>query len=90
MAIAYDDERRGIINLTSGQPFGISIQYNEDQGLVINEMTDFFPLFIEAMLDFFDTEKSPVPREQTLEIAALIEAGSTALKKQDTWVTKAK
>ena len=86
MIIAYDDERRGIINLTPGQPFGITIQYGKDQGLVVGEMNDYFPCFIEAMLRFFNTGISMIPKEETLEIAALIEAGSAALTSQDTWV----
>jgi predicted dehydrogenase len=86
MIIDYGNERRGLINLTPAQSFGMTIQYGEDKGLVINEMTDFFPRFVEAMLYFFDTAKSPIPKKQTLEIAALIEAGTTALKNPDIWV----
>lgn len=86
IAIDYGDERRGLINQTPAQPFGITLQYGEDQGLVINEMNDFFPLFIEAMLTFFDTGKPLIPGEETLEIAALIEAGAKALETPDTWV----
>jgi hypothetical protein len=37
-------------------------------------------------LDFFETGKPPVSNEETLEIMALIEAGSKALKNYDTWI----
>jgi hypothetical protein len=49
-------------------------------------MDDFFPRFIDGMLTFFDTGKSLVPQAQTLEIAALIEAGNMAITRPDTWV----
>ena len=86
MAIAYDDQRRGLITLTPGHPFQLTAQCGDDPALVINEMDDFFLPFIEAMLTFFETGESLVPKEQTLEIAALIEAGRNALDKPDTWV----
>ena len=86
MVVDYADGRRGSINLMPGIPFGMTIRYGQDQAVAIDTMDDFFPRFIEAMLRFFDTGKSTVPKEQTLEIAALIEAGQEALKKMDQWV----
>jgi len=41
---------------------------------------------IHAMLDFFETGQPPVPKEETLAIMALIEAGRKALASYDTWV----
>ena len=86
MVVDYGDGRRGTVNLIPGQPFRLSAGYGADKCVVINEMADFFPRFIEAMLKFFDTGISPVPVRQTLEIAALIEAGTKALETPDKWV----
>jgi hypothetical protein len=86
MVIDYGDGRRGSINLTSGHPFQLSAQYGQDKVAVINDMPDFFPLFIEGMLTFFGTGKPLAPKEETLEIAALIEAGTKALETPDRWV----
>jgi hypothetical protein len=38
------------------------------------------------MLDFFETGKPAAPKEETLAIMALIEAGRKALTSYDTWV----
>lgn len=86
MVIDYNDGRRGTINLMAGHTFQFSTLYGENKLVVIDQMDDFFPRFIEGMLTFFDTGKPLVPKEETLEIAALIEAGTTALKHPDTWV----
>ncbi|MDD3805399.1 MAG: Gfo/Idh/MocA family oxidoreductase [bacterium] len=86
MIVDYEDGRRGSINLLPGYAFQLSAQYGENKSLAIDTMDDFFPLFIEAMLAFFDSGKSVIPQEQTLEIAALIEAGNAALLRPDTWV----
>jgi len=86
MVVNYRDGRRGTINLIPGHPFQLSIQYGEDRALVIDHMEDFFPRFVDAMLAFFTTGESPIPVEQTLEVAALTETGLAALKTPFTWV----
>ena len=49
-------------------------------------MNDFFPKFIDAMLEFFETGKAPFPAEQTLAVAAILEAGIKATGNKDKWV----
>jgi predicted dehydrogenase len=86
MVIDYGDGRRGCVNLAGGLQFGMTINYGDKKVVEINTMNDFFPRFIEAMLAYFDTGKITVPKAETLEIVALIEAGTAALKKPDKWV----
>ncbi|MCX6993940.1 MAG: Gfo/Idh/MocA family oxidoreductase [Kiritimatiellaeota bacterium] len=86
MLVDYADGRRGVVNLFPSHPYQISVQYADKESLVIDVMDDFFPRFIEAMLAFFESGRSPVPKEQTLEIAALIEAGIAALRTPDRWL----
>ncbi len=86
MVIDYGDGRRGCVNLAMGMQFGMTINYGDSKLVEINTMNDFFPRFIDAMLVYFDTGKIVVPKEETLEIAALIEAGTDALKTPDQWV----
>jgi len=86
MVVDYGDGRRGSIDLVWGHPFQLTAQYGKDKCVVINDMPAFFPRFIEGMLTFFSTGKPLAPMAETLEIAALVEAGTTALAKLDTWV----
>lgn len=86
MVVDYGDDRRGVINLIPGHGFQFSMQYGDNGLVVADNMVDFFPRFIEGMLKFFDTDKSIVPVEQTLEIAAIVEAGTVALNEPDKWV----
>ncbi len=86
MVIGYGDGRRAVMNMVPDHPFQFSVQFGENTTIVENSMSDFFPRFIEAMLKFFDTKESVVPIEQTLEIAAIIEAGTSALDLPDEWV----
>jgi hypothetical protein len=86
MVIDYDGGRRGVINLIPGLGFQFNAQFGDEGLVVANDMTDFFPCFIEAMLAFFQTGESLVPIEQTLEVAAILEAGNQALRTPDQWV----
>lgn len=86
MVVDYGDDRRGVINLIPGHGFQFSMQYGDSGLVVADNVVDFFPRFIERMLKFFDTARSVVPVEQTLEIAAIIEAGTAALNQPDKWV----
>jgi hypothetical protein len=86
MIIDYGDGRRAVMNQIPNHPFQFSVQYGDTGVYVCDSMTDFFPRFIEAMLRFFDTGVSVVPVEQTLEIAAILEAGTAALSRPDEWI----
>lgn len=86
MAIEYPDQRRAVFNQVDGFPFQFDVQYGESGVILVEEMADFFPRFIEAMLRFFDTGETQVPSDQTLEIAAILEAGTAALKTPGQWV----
>jgi predicted dehydrogenase len=86
MVIEYPDQRRGLFSQSPGFPFQFNVQYGENGTINVNDMADFFPRFIEAMLKFFDTGESQAPPDQTLEIAAILEAGTQALKTPGEWV----
>lgn len=84
VVVDYPDGRRGSV-LQAGFEFEFNVRCS-DKALTVSDLGDFFPRFIEGMLAFFETREAPVPKEQTLEIMALIEAGRNALATPDTWV----
>ncbi len=90
LIIDYGGGRTGSINLTPGAPFQFTgAKKNPDgslAGIHAAQMGDFFDRFIEAMCDFFNTTQSLIPESQTLEIAALIEAGAKAIALPGIWV----
>lgn len=86
MVIDYADGRRAAVNVIPNHPFEYSVSYGDGGIVVLKELPDYFPRFIDAMLAFFESKEPSVPIEQTLEITALIEAGVTALKTPDQWV----
>lgn len=86
MVVNYRDGRRGVINLIPGHPYQFSAQYGEERALVIDHLDDSSLRLVDAMLAFFATGESPIPIAQTLEVAALTEAGMAALKTPYIWV----
>ncbi len=85
LVVDYPDGRRGLVEQIPEHTFQVSAQFG-GESLAIDEMDDFFPRFIDAMLGFFQTGKSLVPKAETLEIAALLEAGAGALLTPGKWV----
>lgn len=85
MVMDYGDGRRAVMNMIPNHPFQFSVQYGDSGIFVVDKMSDFFPRFIDAMLKFFEMGESLVPPEQTLEIAAVLEAGAAALATPDHW-----
>ncbi|MDD3927869.1 MAG: oxidoreductase, partial [bacterium] len=86
MLVDYEDGRRGTVTMMPGQPLQLNACYGEESGFTLTSMGDFFAGFIEAMLSFFESGESRIPVEQTLEIAALLETGSLAIKQPDKWL----
>jgi hypothetical protein len=86
LVVEYTDGRSASMHQIQQAPFQISLQLKDGNGVFIGECSDIFPRLINAMLDFFETGKPPVSKEETLEVMALIEAGSKALKGYDTWI----
>lgn len=86
LVIEYPGGRRASMLQMQEAPFQVTIQLQGGDGVFISECSDMFPRQIHAILDFFETGRSPVPKEETLEVMALIDAGSKALSAYDTWV----
>jgi len=90
LIIDYGNSRTASINLTPAAPFGLTGAYAATDGklagVVAANVSDFFPNFINSMCEFFNTKVSLVPEAQTLQIAALIEAGAKAIASPDQWI----
>lgn len=86
LVVDYGDGRQASMLQTANAPFQLSLQLKDGDGVFIPECTDMFNRLIEGVLQFFDTGLPPVPKEETLEIMALIEAGQAALASRDVWI----
>jgi hypothetical protein len=82
----YPGGRRASMLQMPAAPFQLSLQLKDGQGVFIKECSDIFTHMIHAMLDFFEGGRAPAPKEETLAIMALIEAGRKALGSYDSWV----
>lgn len=80
LTLQYDDGRLAVLNYAPRFPFSFAAS-GATGSLVCPAVHNEFPNLINAMLDFFATGVSPIPKEQTLCIAALLEK-SVALLNQ--------
>ena len=82
----YPGGRRASMLQMPAAPFQLSLQLKNGEAVFISECSDIFTRMIHAMLDFFETGQPAVPKEETLAIMALIEAGRKALASYDSWI----
>lgn len=84
MVIQYEDDRRASVTYTPNAPFTTRLVH-EGKMIVNPQCSDFFPILLSEILDFFTTGKSPIDTAQTIEIAALVAAGIKALEAKNVW-----
>ncbi|MDR2746783.1 MAG: hypothetical protein LBB77_04980 [Treponema sp.] len=87
LAIRFRDGRGALFNQAAGSsaPFTVSIEAGGKTEYRPIE-SDFFRAFIENLLIFYETGKVLAPKEETLSVISLIEAGERALAEPFRWI----
>lgn len=86
MVIEFADGRTAHMFQTGASGFEVTVDDEANVGAVYKIEGDFFAEFIKAMLSFFETGKTPVSPEQTVDVMGIIEAGKKAMKNPFEWV----
>lgn len=86
MIIEFADGRHAHMRQCLNMPFKVAAIDSENRAEVKEIKSDYFGLFIEALIGFFDTGVSPVPHEQTVDVIAIREAGLRAMTTPFVWV----
>jgi len=85
MLIRFEDGRIAEMHQSGGLPFRIVADNAENKSKVCEIQSDYFMLFIEALVQFFDTGIVPVPNTQTIDVIAIREAGIKAMQTPFCW-----
>ncbi len=85
MLLEYADGRRASVTLNLNLPFGASVT-GKGKVCDLPQLGNFFPNLIEAMLAFYAGGPAPVDSRETIEIAAVVDAGIRAKKTPDAWI----
>jgi len=86
LIIEFEDGRIAQIRQTNESRFKISAVDKENNPTEYPIMSNYFNLFMEALVEFFKTGKIPVEHSQTINVIAIREAGLRALKKPFEWI----
>lgn len=87
LLIGYADGRQATINLYGWEsPFNMALRYESGASRFVKIESDFFGAFIDNLIQFFDTGKPPVPHEETIAIATILEVGLKAAETPYQWV----
>ena len=73
VAMFYDDERFATMNYSPFWGFKLSAASNES-GAQLSTLTDIFPNLLLKILEFYKSGINPIPSEETVEIAAILDA----------------
>ncbi len=58
LVVAYDDDRRGVVSLAPGHPFGITLGAPGRDAVTLDPLDGFFEAFMDELLGFFTTGRS--------------------------------
>ncbi|OPH57651.1 hypothetical protein BC351_03800 [Paenibacillus ferrarius] len=88
LLIGYKDGRQAAVNLYGSEcPFMMNVNYGNDQAKLLKIESNFFGVFIENLVTFFESGVPAVSQAETLAIAAIMEAGMKAEKTPYQWLT---
>ena len=86
LLIEFEDGRLAQMRQCSADQFKITVVDNERKSDNYLIQSDFFGLFIEKLIKFFDTGEILVPHEQTVDVIALREIGEKAFQNPYQWL----
>lgn len=82
----YGDGRTSVVNHLPWNGFAIDVMGRDGKGASATIAGDFWTGFVDGLLRFFDTGVSAVPKAETCEAMAMVEAGLMALDAPGQWV----
>ena len=85
LMIAYPDKRTAALTMLPCGPFSMVANRGADT-VCIDKMEHYFENFVDALFDFFADGIYPVEKEETLAVAALVEAAVEAQKHPQVWI----
>ncbi len=86
MVIEFADGRLAQMYQSTGIGFKLTVVDKNNNAKQYPIQSDFFGLFMQGMVKFFETGEEPVPAENTIDVIAIREAGMKAMKTPFTWV----
>lgn len=85
--VQFEDGKLGNMNLLGGGDFVTTVKYQDGEVRMLSSATEMFEGLIWQILQFFETGHIPVSKEETIEIAGIIEAAHQAENAPGSWVT---
>ena len=84
--IEFEDGRHAQIHQCAGTDFKTTLVDKDNNSAEYPITSDFFGLFMDALIEFFKTGRIPVEHSQTIDVIAIREAGLRALKNPFNWI----
>lgn len=85
VAIRYPDQRLAAMNYSPYWGFRLNAA-NESEVFQLDSMSNIFPNLLLKILEFFNSRESIIPVDETIEIAAVLDAVIKGMKKPAQWI----
>ncbi|MGG3283529.1 Gfo/Idh/MocA family protein [Paenibacillus solani] len=87
LLIDFGDGRQAAVNhMGENCPFTLGIKHDDDSFKQVTAQSNFFALFIENLVNFFETGKPAVDPAETIAVMTIIEYGLKAADTPYVWV----
>ncbi|WP_374019830.1 hypothetical protein ABU162_09335 [Paenibacillus thiaminolyticus] len=87
LLLEFKDGRQATMHHLGGDcPFTTAVAYDSGSCRILKPGSDFFQLFIQELVAFFDSGEVPVPSGQTVAIITIIEYGLLAAQRPNEWI----
>lgn len=86
VTVRYPDQRMATMNYASFWGFKLNAVTESKAVCQIDTMTAIFPNLLQKILEFYKSGKSIIPAEETVEIAAILDAAIKGMDKTAEWI----
>lgn len=87
LLIEFTDGRQATVRHFSGDaPFSLAIEYDSKNSAIVKVASNFFALFIDNLLQFFESGQPTVHSDETIAVITIIEYGLIAMQTPYTWI----
>ncbi len=83
VVIQYNDERSA--NITYSPNLGFQFTAVGKEHASVSQCSNFFPVLMDSMMNFFLTGENPVPSAETIEVAAMVGQSVAAQDSPNVW-----
>ena len=86
VTVRYDDGRLASMNYSPHWGFTLNASSVDNGGAQLNTLSNIFPNLLQKILEFYKSGVNPIPVEETIEIAGILDAVVKGMAQPLSWI----